>query len=171
MKPRSSEICIDAPELLTRREQLRDTFVTGIMWALYAYLWLPLISLLAWVLGFEFAYDVMVRAGGAMHLKTVLYWYIVAIMTIFVIFGVWSLSNRARFAGHNRRDHLDRVSDESFMAFFGISAADLALLRSSSSLTLELDAVGAIREIAGGASAPVVGSDRQRRHEESADDH
>ena len=170
MARRSTEVCIDAPELMTRREQLRDTFVTGLMWALYAYLWLPLISLLAWILGFEFAYDVMIRAGGAAQLGTVLYWYGIAITGIFVIFGVWSLSNRLRFAGHDRRGHLARVTDESFIAFFGISPDDLALLRSGRSLTLELDAVGAIQEIAEAGSTCPNASDWSRRYEKSADD-
>lgn len=166
MRQGAKEVCIEAPELLTRREQLRDALATGFMWALYAYLWLPLISLLAWVLGFEFAYDVMVRAGGAAHLRTVVFWYLVAITTIFVIFGAWSLSNRLRFAGHNRRDHFERVSDESFLAFFGIQEDELALLRTSRSLTLELDAVGAIREIAAADSAPPAVAGRQRRYQE-----
>ena len=170
MERRAADICIDAPELMTRREQLRDKIMTGIMWALYAYLWLPLISLLAWILGFEFTYDVMVRAGGAAHLRTVLFWYGIAITSIFVVFGVWSVSNRRRFAGHNRRGNLDRVADESFMAYFRISAEELTLLRSGSALTLQLDAVGAICEIADGSSGSVAGANPQCRQEKSADD-
>jgi biofilm PGA synthesis protein PgaD len=171
MQNRAAKVCIEAPELMSPRERVRDTVATGIMWVLYAYLWLPMISLLAWLLGFEFAYDVMVRAGGAAHLKTVLYWYSVAIMTIFVIFGAWSMSNRWRFAGHNRRGRPDRVTDESFMTFFGISGADLGRLRSGQVLTLELDAVGAICEIAEGWSEtsrpPPPG---ERRDDEGADE-
>lgn len=172
MVRRAGEVCIDSPELLTRREQLRDAFATGLMWALYAYLWLPLISLIAWILGFEFAYDVMVRAGGAANLRTVLYWYGVAITAIFVVFGIWSLSNRLRFSHQNRRGAFERVEDQSFLTFFGISAAELGRLRESRSLTLELDAAGAIREIAERRpdSTTAGGSAGQRRHEEGADE-
>jgi len=122
---RDKDVCIDAPELLTGRQQFADTVVTGVMWALYAYLWVPLVSLFAWILGFEFAYDVMIRAGGAAHLRTVLFWYAIAITTIFIFFGMWSLSNLLRFAGHNRRGNFDRIEDQSFMAFFGIEAEEL----------------------------------------------
>ena len=170
MVRRSTEVCIDVPELMTRREQLRDTFATGFMWALYVYLWLPLISLLAWVMGFEFAYDVMVRAGGAAHLRTGLYWYGVAIASIFVIFGIWSVSNRMRFAGHDRREHLERVTDETFIDYFGISPDDLTLLRNGRALTLEFDAAGAIGEIAESSSIRDDAANRQRRHEKTADD-
>ena len=170
MSERSTDVCIDSPELLTGREQFRDTVVTGAMWALYVYLWVPLISLLAWILGFEFAYDVMIRAGGAVHLGTVLFWYAIAITTIFIIFGVWSLSNLLRFAGHNRRGNFDRIEDQSFMAFFGISAEDLERLRSGRSLTLELDAVGAIGEIADADSVSQPSPARPRRDKKAAKD-
>jgi poly-beta-1,6-N-acetyl-D-glucosamine biosynthesis protein PgaD len=143
----TSDVCIHAPELLTRREQVRDRFATGIMWVLYAYLWLPVISLAAWVLGFEFAYDVLVRAGGFAHLKTLLYWYGLTIAIIFVAFGAWSFSNRMRFAGNDRRRHLTPVTNESLAAFFEISEDDLAMLRRGRSLSVGFNAVGAISEI------------------------
>ena len=170
MTGRDKDVCIDAPELLTGRQQFADTVVTGVMWALYAYLWVPLVSLFAWILGFEFAYDVMIRAGGAAHLRTVLFWYAIAITTIFIFFGMWSLSNLLRFAGHNRRGNFDRIEDQSFMAFFGIEAEELEQLRTGRSLTLELDAVGAIREIANGESGAKSLPTRQCRAQEASND-
>lgn len=167
---RDQDVHIDAPELLTTRQQLTGTLVTGVMWVLYAYLWLPLVSLLAWILGFEFAYDVMIRAGGAAHLGTVLFWYAIAITTIFIAFGAWSLSNLLRFGGHNRRGNFDRIEDQSFIAFFGISEEELERLRTSRSLTLELDAVGAIREIADGESVAQPLPAGQRRDQETSND-
>jgi biofilm PGA synthesis protein PgaD len=165
----SDNICIDSPELLTERERLRDTLATGFMWMLYVYLWLPLISLLAWVMGFEFAYDVMVRAGGAAGLETVLFWYAVAITTILIAFGTWSLSNRWRYGSRNRRKAHDPVTDPSYMAYFGISAGELAQLRSGRCLALELDSAGGIGEIADGRSGGVVGQGARRRQQESRD--
>lgn len=159
MREHADSVCIDSPELQSPREQLRDTLATGFMWMLYAYLWLPLISLMAWVLGFEFAYDVMIRAGGAASLRTVLFWYAIAVTTILIAFGAWSMSNRWRYGAQNRRAALDEVSDESLMAYFGISAEVLAQLRSGRALALELDSVGAIGEIAEAQSG---GAARQR---------
>jgi len=169
MRERADEVCIDAPELLTRRQQLRDTVVTGFMWVLYAYLWLPLISLVAWILGFEFAYDVMVRSGGAAQLRVVASWYLAAIALILAIFGAWSLSNRLRFSHQNRRGSFERISDQSYIAYFGISAEVLALLRHSASLALEFDAVGAIREIEDLRSGTGAGRDAQRREHKTRD--
>ncbi len=143
----TSDVCIHAPELLTRRERTRDRFATGIMWVLYAYLWLPAISLAAWVLGFEFAYDVLVRAGGFAHLKTLLYWYGLTIATIFVAFGGWSFSNRRRFAGNDRRRQLNPVTNEGLAEFFRISEDDLAVMHRGRTLSVGFNSYGAICEI------------------------
>ena len=166
MRDAADKICIDAPMLQSSRERMRDTLVTGFMWILYVYLWLPLISLMAWVMGFEFAYDVMIRSGGAASMRTVLYWYAVAIVTILIVFGTWSLSNRWRYGAQNRRTALDPVSDESFMAYFGVSPEELARLRGSRSLTLELDTVGAIGEIADTPSGDAARHGTQSRQHE-----
>ena len=69
------DLHIDAPYLLSRRRRITDTVATAMMWILYSYLWAPFISLVAWLLGFEFAYDVMVRAGGANGLLEILMYY------------------------------------------------------------------------------------------------
>ena len=136
------KVCIDAPELLTPRERTRDTLMTAGMWGVYLYLWVPLISLLAWLLGFEFAYDVMVRAGGARELVGVLQTYAGVIFVIFVVVTVWSLSNRARYRSHNRRHAGPTVPDESMADYFRVDAATLRQLRTTRRIELSFDADG-----------------------------
>lgn len=124
---------IHAPERMTRREHARDTIVTAVLWAFYLYLWLPLASLLAWLLGFELAYDVMVRAGGLRGLQQELAGYVIAVAVIFVVVTAWSLSNRLRFRGSNRRNaRTAHVSDADLVQHFDITEAQLGQLRSGS---------------------------------------
>ncbi|HEY7671440.1 MAG TPA: poly-beta-1,6-N-acetyl-D-glucosamine biosynthesis protein PgaD [Gammaproteobacteria bacterium] len=133
---------IQAPELLTARERARDTVVTAAMWALYLYLWVPLISLFAWVLGFELAYDIMIRSGGAQDLGSILLFYGVIIGVIFCVVTAWSLINRVRYRRQNRR-HLGRsVADEAIAAFFGVDPATLPALRQARRVRLDFDAAG-----------------------------
>ena len=75
MKAVNDDIYINEPQLMSRRQRIGDAMATGLMWALYSYLWAPLVSLVEWLLGFEFAYDVMVRAGGLHVLEEVMYFY------------------------------------------------------------------------------------------------
>jgi biofilm PGA synthesis protein PgaD len=133
---------IQAPELLTARERARDTVVTAAMWGLYLYLWLPLISLFAWVLGFELAYDIMMRAGGAHDLGSILVVYGVIIGVIFVVVTAWSLINRVRYRGFNRRLLGRPVADEAIADFFGVDAATLPKLRNARRVRLDFDSAG-----------------------------
>ena len=132
----------DVPEQLTRSERARDTFITALLWGLYLYLWVPLVSLIAWALGFEFAYDVMVRAGGARDLLPILLEYTVVVSVILSAFTIWSVSNRLRFKGLNRRNRRDPVSDEQLSEYFGISIAQIASMRSHQILRVTFDDEG-----------------------------
>jgi biofilm PGA synthesis protein PgaD len=125
------KICIDAPDLLTAKQRARDTLMTAGMWGAYLYLWVPLISLAAWLLGFQFAYDVMVRAGGAHDLAHVLKMFGAAIALIFLVVTVWSYSNRARYRGRNRRHAGPAVPDESLAEHFGVDMRALDRLRAT----------------------------------------
>lgn len=135
-------VYIDAPEALTRRQRTMGAVVTGVMWAAYAYLWLPLISLFAWGLGFELAYDAVIRAGGISALGTAAFWYSVMLADVIVTVAIWSQLNRWRFAGHNRRTKHPVVADEALAAHFGVRPEDLDTLRSSRRVELDLDALG-----------------------------
>lgn len=143
----SRNLHINAPELLSRRRRMGDAFVTGLMWIIYSYLWAPLVSLIAWLLGFEFAYDVMVRAGGAQALKSILVWYAATLVGIIVVVTGWSLVNRLRFSDRDRRHAGEVVCDAELASRFGIEIESLQDLRESDVVRLSLDDEGNIRAI------------------------
>ena len=101
VSPVGKDLHIDVPHLVSRRRRASDTVATAVMWVLYSYLWAPFISLLTWLLGFEFAYDVMVRAGGANGLLEILMYYGIVLTCIVVLVTSWSWINRYRFSGHD----------------------------------------------------------------------
>jgi biofilm PGA synthesis protein PgaD len=136
------KVFIDAPDLLTPRERARDTLMTAGMWGAYIYLWVPLISLFAWLLGFEFAYDVMVRAGGARDLVRALVIFALVIAVILGTVATWSYSNRLRYRGHNRRQTGPRVLDSQMAEYFRVDEATLAKLRVAHRIELGFDADG-----------------------------
>ena len=130
---------IDAPELLTRRERARDTFATALMWGIYLYLWVPLISLFAWLLGFEFAYDVMVRSGGSRNLGGILVVCGVVVVVIFLVVTVWSVGNRLKYGGKDRRHTANKLSAAHVASYFGADGRAMALLRSQRSVSIDFD--------------------------------
>ena len=138
---------IYAPHLLSQRRRVGDTIVTGLMWILYSYLWVPFISLLAWLLGLEFGYDVMVRAGGVNALKEVLWWYGIVLASIFVVVTVWSAINRRRFADHDRRHSGQDVSDSETAEYFALQQGELQEMRTARIMSLSFDARGGIEQV------------------------
>lgn len=139
---------IHAPQLLGRLQRVRDTLLTGAMWAVYAYLWLPLISLLAWLVGVDFAYDAMVRAGGIVALQKMLQYYAAGGIVIFVIIAAWSTSQRIRFRGKSRRSGAPQVSDEMMRRYWDIDEETLARLRKGRVAVITHDGQGRIDEVA-----------------------
>lgn len=141
-------IHINAPQLLSRRRRVGDALVTGFMWAVYSYLWAPLISLFAWLLGFEFAYDVIVRAGGIHSLKEILAIYSMLVACIFVVVAAWSFTNRLRYSGHHdRRKGAEPVSDAEIAAHFDIDDDQLRVMRVSQVVTIDLSEFGEIESV------------------------
>ena len=131
-----------APEELTTRERARDALITAMLWAVYLYLWVPLVSLLAWAMGFEFAYDVMVRAGGAQDLLPILLEYLVVVSIIFSAFTIWSVSNRLRFRDLNRRARRAPVADDALAEYFQVPIEQIAAMRSRKIIHVSVDEEG-----------------------------
>jgi biofilm PGA synthesis protein PgaD len=135
-------VYIDAPEALTRRQRTTFAVITALMWAAYGYLWLPLLSLFLWGLGIDLAYDAMIRAGGASALRTALFWYSVMLVDVIVTVAIWSQINKWRFASRNRRTAHPKVADAAMAHYFGVTTGDLARLRATQRIELDIDLHG-----------------------------
>jgi biofilm PGA synthesis protein PgaD len=142
MATTGDDIHIEAPELLTGSERTRDTIATAAMWLFYLYLWVPLLSLVAWLLGLELAYDVMIRSGGARDLGGILVVYGVIVAIIFCAVTAWSLMNRYRFGHLARRRAMEPVSDEAMADYFGVGTRELPAMRAAKRIVVAFDDEG-----------------------------
>ncbi len=142
-----TDTVIESPDLLGRRERARDAALTTIMWAIYVYCWMPLIALVAWIIGFEFAYDVMIRAGGLDDLIDLLGAYAAALCVIFLIISAWSRNERRRFHDRDQRRATLIIGDEEIRDAAGLDEASFRLLRHAPSVVVGLDARGRLRAL------------------------
>lgn len=138
---------IDTPHLLSRRRRLSDAVVTGLMWILYSYLWAPLISLIAWLLGFEFAYDVMIRAGGIHTLQEALWLYGIVVVCILLVVTAWSMINRHRFGGHDRRQSGALVGNDELSEFFELDHETVRCMQSARNIGVLLSEDGRVEQV------------------------
>jgi biofilm PGA synthesis protein PgaD len=147
MKAVNDDVYINEPQLLSRRHRIGNALVTGVMWALYSYLWAPFVSLVAWLLGFEFAYDVMVRAGGIHVLKEVMSFYGLMVFCIIMVVTAWSLLNRYRFANRGRRQAGKTVTDTEIAKKFALNPTQLKQLKTARAIRLSHDEAGNIDRV------------------------
>jgi len=143
----SHDTTIHAKDLLSSGQRARDTFLTTMLWVVYAYLWLPLISLIAWLVGIDFAYEVVARAGGIQNLVGLLLWFGVALGLILTLVTGWSGTQYFRFYRRERRIAVTPLEAETERELWGLDHEGFMRLRTGRSLTVSLDADARISEV------------------------
>jgi biofilm PGA synthesis protein PgaD len=94
---------IERPDLQTRGQRTLYGSLTIAFWAFWIYLWVPLLALLAWLLGIEQAYQYMVVLGGYNHVLRVLEAYSLVILALGGSLMLWAAYNIYRFRGVEKR--------------------------------------------------------------------
>ena len=94
---------IQMRQMLSARQCAREAFVTTALWALYGYLWLPLVSLVAWYMGLDFAYEKVIQAGGPDELMLLLLWFSIVCLVSLLVVVIWSGVQYSRFKGKGER--------------------------------------------------------------------
>ncbi len=99
---------IERPDLQSTRQAVAYASLTAAFWALWLYLWLPLLALLAWSLGIEQAYKYMVVLGGYRDVVRLLAVYGLVILLLGGLLITWAVYNILRFRGvENRSANLE----------------------------------------------------------------
>ena len=149
---------IDRPGLQSTRQRFLYGSVTLVFWALWIYLWLPLVALLGWILGIRIAYNEMVVRNGLslLHDRASLYAIIVGCLGGSLL--VWAYYNFIRFRGVQRRRARLPVTRAEQARHFGVEPATLAQWTDAKRLVLRHDAAGRILGADPGTSS---GSDGQ----------
>lgn len=117
------------------------------MWFVYAYLWLPIISLGAWLAGLDFAYDKVLEAGGLEGLARIARWYGVGALIIILLVIGWSVSQRLRFKGKERRAARDTVPAETLRDEADLTSEDFETLRNHGRVIVSFDDTGTINKV------------------------
>ncbi len=94
---------IERPELQTPRQRTLYGALTVGFWIFWVYLWVPVLALLAWLLGLQQAYQYMVVLGGYHEVFRVLWLYSAVILLLGGGLLVWAAYNIIRFGGADKR--------------------------------------------------------------------
>jgi biofilm PGA synthesis protein PgaD len=131
----------DAPPIENRddlRSFLRNTTewsFTVVMWGLWIYLFLPLLSLVLWIIGMPYIFktilteDVLRQMIG---LLTRMGW---AVVIIFIVLRGWGFYNYHMFGKKNRRKKHPEVTAEQMGRHFGVNIEDVKALQERKEIT------------------------------------
>lgn len=126
------------PELQSVGQRTLYSVLTLVAWTIWLYLFVPLISLLAWWFGIDAFSRYLLEPADRSDLLTLLTYSGVVVLSAMVIVA-WSFYNLKRYGGLDRRKPIPPVSDEDLRARHGMDAATLATLREERRLLLHLD--------------------------------
>lgn len=119
-------LIIDQPSLVPMSSRVGWGVITTFFWAIWLYLWLPLITLAAWSFGFYQAHTYFHWDYQVAELKRLMAVYSVVVAALGSILLLWAFSEYLRFHNKHRRSSAEPVSPKELSQQCGLSSLDIA---------------------------------------------
>ena len=135
-----THLIIDRPELNPRGHRLLFGALTCALWSFYAYLLLPILTVLAWWFGYSSLYEAMIVKNGWELLLQLLGLYLAIIAIIGLVQVLWALGNWLRFAGprDRRRERAPPLPAEFVQPHFLMDTSEFPAWQDAKRLTVHL---------------------------------
>jgi len=138
-------LIINRPDLKSRTLLFGEKIVTTIFWVFWFYLWLPLISLIAWLLGFNIFYTQMLKLGGIDEFLAQIDIFTTGILVVSGGLALWSLYNLKRYGAYRRRSKILATDMERLRTTFSITVGELNRIQQAKILSFFFDDYNEIR--------------------------
>jgi biofilm PGA synthesis protein PgaD len=138
---------IDRSDLQTPAQRTVSGVLTLLFWALWGYLWLPVLALLAWVLGLEQAYKYMVVLGGWEEVLRLLGLYTLIILLLGGSLYAWAAYNILRYGGLPPRPTVEAPTLDEVARHFRQGPIALASWQGAQRLYVRHDENGDIAQV------------------------
>jgi biofilm PGA synthesis protein PgaD len=142
-----NSLIIDEPSLQTLKQRFAYSLVTFLFWTVWIYLWLPVISLVAWLAGFHLFYQEMIVQNGAQLFFDLVTFYGLTILSIGIVFLSWAWYNLARFRGKERRKSAKGVEKADLARLFSVEVDQLGKWHKAKRLIIYHDEEGEIDRV------------------------
>lgn len=116
--------------------------VTLFLWFIYGYLWLPLISLVAWWLGYKTFVHHMIELDGMTGFKHLLSNYLICIILLCGFLIAWANIEQLRFKNKGRRRNAEPLKNHAVAKHFKIDEATLTHMQTVKTVTVEFNPQG-----------------------------
>jgi biofilm PGA synthesis N-glycosyltransferase PgaC len=160
---------IDRADLQTLGQRSVSGVLTTVFWLLWAYLWLPLLALIAWALGLEQAYKYMIVEGGYWEVLRLLGIYTVVILLMGGSLVGWATYNILRYGKRGTRSGNPGQPIEEVARYFRQGPLAVAAWRQSQRIYVHHDEKGGIAGVEMLAEGEPVPKERQAAEPNSSD--
>jgi len=133
------KLIIEHPEWQKPKQRLMMGSITLMFWMAWIYLWVPILSIIGWLLGIKLFHYQMITLGGIEGLIGMLAWYAVAVFLLSGSLIAWATYNIQRFKNKNRRGPRKVVTEEIQADYFKVEVSDVRAWRKSQLLAVSFD--------------------------------
>ena len=133
------KLIIEHPEWQTPKQRFLLGSITLAFWMAWFYLWVPIISIIGWVLGIKLFHYQMITLGGLNGFFGMLAWYAIGVFLLGGSLIAWATYNIQRFKNANRRGPRKVITDEIQAEYFKVEVSDVQAWRKSQILAVTLD--------------------------------
>lgn len=142
-----SDLIINKPGLMTLRQRFSDSLLTFLFWVFWIYLWLPVISLIAWGAGINLFYQEMIVQRGYEAFFDLLGWYGMVILSNSIVLLSWAGYNLLRFRGKERRRRAGTVRRADVARQFSVEVDQLTRWHGANRMTIYHNKEGMISRV------------------------
>jgi len=121
---------IDRPDLQSMTQKYGFGSLTLLLWVAYLYLWIPLVSVMAWVIGVHLFHHHVIERGGLRQLALDLRQYGVVVCVMVAVYLAWAVSNYLRFRHTRRLGNAPEVTRAMLAGHFNVEEAEVERLQS-----------------------------------------
>lgn len=129
---------IDQPEAVSRARRTLAGVIALVGWLAYAWLWVPVLTLVAWALGIRTAWQRLYLDHDALEPFILASLPVIAVVCGLLLIG-WAEYNRARFTDADERKRRKDVNEEAVGERLGASLQVAEALRAHRVVTVKLD--------------------------------
>lgn len=120
----------DNPKLKSFLRNVGEWSFTTLMWALWLYLFLPLLNVILWLLGVRFFYVEVFEKAGYVQLLTLLNKMGWGVLVLFAILRFWGYYNYIKFGRKDRRKSRSSTTVEQLSKSFNLPPEKILELQS-----------------------------------------
>jgi biofilm PGA synthesis protein PgaD len=124
-KPRY-KLILNMPDLVSRHTKIGSSIFTVVFWAIFVYLWMPVITVIAWMAGLNHAYGEMSYMREVKDLTHLALVYATIVAALGGSLLMWALQEYLRFRNVNRRREPVPVNNREVAAYVDIPESDIA---------------------------------------------